>query len=332
MLKFGSLFLNSNVIQSPMAGCTDLPFRLIGREHGMELAFLEMISADALIRGTEETRELMRRSPDEKPLGAQLVGCNADAMAEGAKIIEDMGFDILDLNLGCPVPKVTGKGSGSALLTRPDDVKEIFEKVAKAVTKIPVTAKMRVGYDDASGEEAVRIAKIAEDSGFSAVCVHGRTRAQRYTNPIHLDAIRKVKEAVKIPVTGNGNVFTEVDAIKMRNETGCDGIVLGRGALGNPLVYKRIDAAIQGKPLPPKPELSEIKQTLLKHFKLEIEHNGERVGVLQMRKVACWYFNGLPGVAVFRTKINTCLSVSDMRHLIEDFDDQLNGCPSVISK
>ena len=320
MLQFKNLTLNTNVIQSPMAGCTDLPFRLIGREHGMELAFLEMISADALIRGTEETKELMRRSPSEKPIGAQLVGCNPDSMAEGARMIEDMGFDILDLNLGCPVPKITGKGSGSALLVRPDEVKEIFKKVAKAVTKIPVTAKMRVGYEDASGEEAAAIARIAEDSGFSGVCVHGRTRAQRYTNPIHLDAIRKVKQSVKIPVTGNGNVFTEADAIQMRDETGCDGIVLGRGALGNPWSYERINAAFHGKPIPPKPALSEIKKTLLKHFELELEHNGEHIGLLQMRKVACWYFNGHPGVAVFRTKINVSSSVLEMRRLIEDFE------------
>src|SRR3989338_1387147 len=167
MLKFKSLILNSNVIQSPMAGCTDLPFRIIGRSYGMELAFLEMISAEALIRGTEDSKELMKRLPNEKPIGAQLVGCNPDSMAEAAKIIEAEGFDVLDLNLGCPVPKITGKGAGSALLIRRDDAKEIFIKVAKAVKKIPVTVKMRIGYEDSSGKEAVAIAKLAEDAGFS---------------------------------------------------------------------------------------------------------------------------------------------------------------------
>lgn len=319
MLTFKSLELNSPVIQSPMAGCTDLPFRIIGRSHGMELAFLEMISADALIRGTEETNDLMRRLPDEKPLGAQLVGCNADSMAEAAGMIEDQGFDVLDLNLGCPVPKVTAKGSGSALLIRPNDVKEIFAKVAKAVKNIPVTAKMRVGYEDASGKEAVVIAKIAEDCGFSAICIHGRTRAQRYTSPIHLDAIRLVKDSVKIPVTGNGDIYSEEDAIRMKEETGVDGIVLGRGALGNPWIYNRVKAALTGKPIPALPSFQEIKKTLLKHFELELEHNGEYIGLLQMRKVSCWYFSKVPGVAEFRTKINVSSSVPEMRGLIEDF-------------
>ncbi len=286
----------------------------------MELAFLEMISADALIRGTEETNDLMRRLPSEKPLGAQLVGCNADSMAEAAKIIENQGFDILDLNLGCPVPKVTGKGSGSALLVRPDDVKEIFTKVVKAVKSIPVTVKMRIGYEDASGKEAVLIAKIAEEAGFSGICVHGRTRAQRYMSPIHLDPIRKVKEAVKIPVTGNGDIYTEQDAIRMKEETGVDGIVLGRGALGNPWIYNRVKAALNNESIPELPGFQEIKQTLLRHFELEMEHNGEHIGLLQMRKVACWYFAKVPGVALFRTKINACGAVPEMRALIENFE------------
>lgn len=319
MIQLKSLTLNSPVIQSPMAGCTDLPFRVIGRSKGMELAFLEMISADALIRNTPESRELMKHSPDEKPLGAQLVGCNPDSMGEAARIIESEGYDVVDVNLGCPVPKVTGKGGGSALLMKPNDVREIFRSIVKAVTKIPVTAKMRVGYEDASGKEAETIAKIAEDEGLSAICVHGRTRAQRYMSPIHLNAIARVKKAVKIPVTGNGDVFSEQDAIRMRNETGVDGIVMGRGALGNPWIYNRVKAALHNEPIPALPTFHEIKQTLLRHFELELEHNGPHIGLLEMRKVACWYFGKVPGVAQFRSKINVCSDVSVMRQLIEDF-------------
>ena len=303
-----------------MAGCTDLAFRLIGRSKGMEFAFLEMISAEALIRKTPECDELMKRIPEDRPLGAQLVGCNPDSMAEAAQMIEDLGFDVLDLNLGCPVPKITGKGAGSALLVRPDDTKEIFTKVVKVVKKIPITVKMRVGYEDASGKEAVTIAKLAEDSGLSGVCVHGRTRAQRYMSPIHIDAIKRVKESVRIPVTGNGDIFTEEDALQMKERTGVDGVVLGRGALGNPWIYKRIEAAFQNAPLPDPPTFGEIKETLLKHFELELKYEGDHIGLLQMRRVACWYFSKVPGVAEFRTKVNVCNSIPEMRRLIEDFE------------
>ncbi len=326
MLRLKSLTLESPVIQSPMAGCSDLPFRLIGREHGMELAFLEMISAEALIRGTEESQELMKRLPQEKPLGAQLVGCNPNSMAEAAKIIEDQGYDVLDLNMGCPVPKITGKGAGSALLTRPNDCREIFSKVVKATQHIPVTVKMRIGYEDPSGDEALAVAKIAEEEGLAGVCVHGRTRAQRYMSPIHAEAIKKVKEGVKIPVTGNGDIYNEQDALKMVESTGCDGVVLGRGALGNPWIYPRIQAALAGKKIPPPPNFEEVRRTLLRHLELEIEHYGERYALLQMRRVGCWYFSRMPGVAEFRTKINVCDGLEKMRDLIQKFNPLLTPC------
>jgi len=319
-LKLKNLMLNTSVIQSPMAGCTDLPFRLIGRSKGMEFAFLEMISAEALIRETPESEEIMKRTPEDRPLGAQLVGCNADSMAQAAQIIEDLGYDLLDLNLGCPVPKITGKGAGSALLIRPDDARRIFESIMKVIKKIPVTVKMRSGYEDPSGKEAILISRIAEDCGLSAVSLHARTRAQRYMGNADWAVIAKLKEAVGIPVIGNGDIFCAEDAKRMKQMTGCDGVMLGRGALGNPWIYRQIQAVFEDHPAPEKPTFADVKAALMNHLALEIDFIGERKGLLQMRRVACWYFKDMPGAAQFRTKINVCQSVSEMKKLIDDFE------------
>ena len=206
-----------------MAGCTDLAFRLVARQYGMEFSFLEMISADALVRQNSKTLQLLKSSESDRPLGAQLVGCNPETMGAAAAIIEEMGFDLLDLNLGCPVPKVTAPGGGSALLREPETAQKIFESVIKKVKRIPVTAKMRKGFSDVSGKEAVRIAQLAEQSGLSAVTVHGRTRVQGYSGPADWEAIARVKEAVRIPVFGNGDVFSADDAARRpegeRNES-----------------------------------------------------------------------------------------------------------------
>jgi len=322
MIQLKNFKLKTKIIQSPMAGCTDLAFRLVAREHGMEFAFLEMVSSEALVRNASKTFSLLKSVEKDRPLGAQLVGCKPEVMGQAAAMIEDMGFDLLDINCGCPVPKITGPGGGSALLIEPDTTKKIFENVVKNVKHIPVTVKMRKGYVDTSGDEAVRIAKLAEDAGLSAVTVHGRTRAQGYSGTADWEAIRKVKQAVKIPVFGNGDVLNGDDAKRLIETSGCDGVMIGRGGLGNPWIYKSIESVLKGGAPSQKPTFEDIKKTALKHFELEVETEGEKMGVLKCRKIMCWYFQGQPGVAEFRNKINFATTAADMRRLIEEFGAQ----------
>ena len=319
MLQLKNLTLKSNVIQSPMAGCTDLAYRLISREYGMEFSFLEMVAAESLIRDNEGALELMKTVPEDKPLGAQIVGCRAEAMGEAAKIVEDMGFGLLDINMGCPAPKIAGQGAGSALLSRPDEAGKVFDAVVKNIKKIPVTVKMRLGVEDASGDEAVAIAKIAEKSGIVAITVHGRTRAQGYSGTADYHAIGKVKQAVKIPVIGNGDVLSGEDAKRLLEISGCDGIMIGRGGLGNPWIFKNVERVLNGGAPLPEPTLEEKKKALLKHLDLELAHRDEKMTVLHMRRIACWYFKNLPGVAEFRGAINVCQNAPDLRRLIENF-------------
>lgn len=325
MIKLKSLTLKSGVIQSPMAGCTDLAFRLVAREYGMEFAFLEMVSADALVRKNEKTFNLLKSVEKDKPLGAQLVGCNPDTMGEAAAMIEDMGFDLLDINCGCPVPKITAPGGGSALLIEPEKTKKIFEAVVKNVKNIPVTVKMRKGYTDPSGDEAVRLAKIAEDAGMCAVTVHGRTRAQGYTGTADWEAIGKVKKALKIPVLGNGDVLNGADAQRLMNVSGCDGVMIGRGALGNPWIYRSIENTLKGEAAPfTEPTLEEKRAAALKHFEYEVQTEVEKLAVLKFRKIACWYFKEMPGSAIFRGKVQQIERADEMREAIQNFGKELS--------
>lgn len=305
-----------------MAGCTDLAYRLISREYGMEFSFLEMVAAESLIRNNDGALELMKTVPEDRPLGAQLVGCRAEAMGEASKIVEDMGFDLLDINLGCPAPKIAGQGAGSALLSRPEEAGKVFDAVVKNIKKIPVTVKMRLGVEDASGDEAVAIAKIAEKSGIVAITVHGRTRVQGYSGTADYHAIGKVKQAVNIPVIGNGDVLSGEDARRLLEISGCDGIMIGRGGLGNPWIFKNVERVLNGVEPLPEPTLEEKKKALLKHLELELAHRDEKMTVLHMRRIACWYFKNLPGVAEFRGAINVCQNVPELKRLIENFGPQ----------
>ena len=318
MIKLGKLSLKTPVFQSPMADCTDIAFRLIARKFGLELAFTEMISAEALVRENKRTLPLLRRVRGDKPLGAQLVGHDPVSMGRASAMIEDLGFEILDLNFGCPVRKVTGPGAGSALLRRPDLAMEIFKNVMAHVKKIPVTVKMRAGFTDPTGKEAIAIARLAEEHGLAAVTVHGRTRAQGYTGKADWNVIGLVKNALKIPVFGNGDIFSPEDVKRMMEITGCDGVAIGRGALGNPWLYSVIRSALSGH-TPHDPSLEEKKLVALEHIRLEVQYEGEKMGVLRSRKIAAWYFKGCPNVAHFRDKINRATTLKEICSLIKNY-------------
>lgn len=303
-----------------MAACTDLPFRLVAREKGLGFCFLEMVSAQALVRENEKTRRLLQTAPQDRPLGAQLLGCDPANMAQAAQIIESMGFDLLDLNLGCPVRKVVGNGEGSALLREPEKAAKVFKAVRNAVKKIPVTVKMRKGFQDESGEEAVRLARIAEDEGLCAVTVHGRTQRQGYAGKADYAAIGKVKRAVSIPVIGNGDVIDARAAQALKQISGCDGIMLGRAGLGNPWIYGNLDKIMAGSTEPfYAPGAKERRDSLLRHFDLEIQHLGERMAALNMRRIVFWYTGGLPNAKSLRVAVCRTMDLAFIRRLIEDF-------------
>ena len=319
MIKLGKISLKTPVFQSPMADCTDIAFRLIARKLGLKLAFTEMISAEALVRENRRTLPLVRRVRGDKPLGAQLVGHNPVSMGKAAAMIEALGFDVLDLNFGCPVRKVTSPGAGSALLQHPDIAEKIFQNVMAQVKKIPVTIKMRTGFTDPSGKEALCLARLAEEHGLAAVTIHGRTRAQGYTGKADWGVIGLIKKAIKIPVFGNGDIFTPEDAKRMMEMTGCDGIAIGRGALGNPWLYAGIRAVLSGH-IPKEPSFKEKKRVALEHIRLEVQYEGEKTGVLQSRKIAAWYFRGYPNVAQFRNQINRATTFKEISSLIKNFN------------
>ena len=319
MIKLKNLEIRSGVIQSPMAGCTDLAYRLLSREYGMEFCFLEMVSAEALVRGNDGTEELMKTVPADSPLGAQIVGCRPEAMGEAARMVENLGYALLDINFGCPVPKIYGNGAGSALLNKPAEAREIFHATRKGAKNIPVTVKMRLGVNDASGSEAAEIAKIAEECGLDMVTVHGRTRAQGYSGNADYEAIRRVKEAVNIPVIGNGDVNSGQDALRMKKIAGVDGVMIGRGGLGNPWIFKDVAEALDGKTAVSEPSFEDKKRVLLQHLELELAHRDEYTAVMHMRRIACWYFKNIPGAAEFRGKVTQCKTAREMRELIESF-------------
>jgi tRNA-dihydrouridine synthase B len=307
------------VTQSPMANTTDLAFRLIAREHGLRFAYLEMISSEALVRDSEKTKDLLKSMPEDRPLGAQIVGCNPEVMGRAAAILDAMQeFEVLDINLGCPVPKVTGPGGGSALLREPEKARAIFTQVKGSTKRLPVTVKMRIGYSDTSAKEAIRIAQIAEECGLAAVAVHGRTRSQGYSGKADYEAIGKIKRAVSIPVIGNGDVVDAQSALRLREISGCDGVMIGRGALGNPWIYQEVEAALTGNNNGVHPDFEMRKTVLLRHLDLQSKYDGPRC-YLPMRRIACWYMKGTPNATRFREQVNKAQSVEEVRTHIEEY-------------
>lgn len=301
-LKIGNVTIDSPVILAPMAGVTDLPFRLLCRRKGAGLLCMEMVSAKAIYYHNRNTEALLEIHPEECPVSLQLFGSEPALMGEMAKRIEERPFSILDINMGCPVPKVVNNQEGSALMKNPKLAGEIMSAVVKAVQK-PVTVKIRKGFDE-NHINAVEIAKIAEDSGIAAIAVHGRTREQYYSGKADWDVIRQVKEAVSIPVIGNGDVTDPYSAQKMMDETGCDGVMVARAARGNPWIFRQIDEYLS-KGTEPKPvEPEQIRQTILEHAALMVKYKGEYLAIREMRKHISWYTAGMKNSAAFRGRIN----------------------------
>ena len=315
-LQIGNVTLKNNLILAPMAGVTDLPFRLLCKEQGAGLLCMEMVSAKAILYKNKNTEELLTIDPRENPVSLQLFGSDPDIISEIAKQMEDRPFDILDINMGCPVPKVVNNGDGSALMKNPTLAGEIIEKTVRAIQK-PVTVKIRKGFDE-DHVNAVEMAHIAEESGAAAVAVHGRTREQFYSGKADWDIIRQVKERVSIPVIGNGDLLTAEDVIAMENQTGCDGFMIARGAEGNPWIFRQILHYFEtGKQLP-KPDFSEMTEMLLRHAKMQLEFKGEYTGIREIRKHAAWYTAGYKNSSKLRGRINEVENYGQLEALFRE--------------
>lgn len=316
-MKIGNLELNNTVFLAPMAGVTDLPFRVLCKEMGCGLVYSEMVSAKGILYGSENTEKLLTVEEKEHPVAVQLFGSDPELLGAMAKKIEAYPIDIIDVNMGCPAPKIVKNGEGSALMKNPKKVGEIVKAIVSSQSK-PVTIKFRKGFDE-SCVNAVEIAKIAEANGASAVAVHGRTREQYYSGKADWDIIRQVKNAVNIPVIGNGDVFSPQDAKALFDTTGCDAIMIGRGAQGNPWIFQRTAHFLATGELLPDPTAAEKAQTALRHARMLIAYKGEYIGVREMRKHISWYMKGLKGAAELRGQINKAQDYKSMEELMRGY-------------
>ena len=316
--KIGSVEIENPFVLAPMAGITDLPFRLLCKEQGAGLLYTEMVSAKAISYHNRNTVSLMETDPKEHPVALQLFGSEPELMGEVAKSIEDQPFDILDINMGCPVPKVVNNGEGSALLKDPALIREIIKAVSGAVRK-PVTAKMRIGFEGAD-VDPVEIARIMEDAGAAAIAVHGRTRQQYYSGRADWETIRRIKEAVSVPVIGNGDVHSPEKAEAMFRETGCDAVMIGRAVRGNPWIFREMNHYFATGELLPGPSLEELKEEILRHARMQIEKKGEYTGIREMRKHVAWYTAGMRHSAGIRRESNLISSYGELERLLERFN------------
>ncbi|MDO4975850.1 MAG: tRNA dihydrouridine synthase DusB [Eubacteriales bacterium] len=302
------------IFLAPMAGITDLPYRMLCKEQGCDVMVTEMVSAKALFYGNKNTIPLMETNEMESPIGIQLFGSDPELMGEMAHKIEDQGFAFIDINMGCPVPKIVNNKEGSALMLNPELAGKIVAAIKRHVS-LPVTVKFRKGFNDELGDP-VEFAKVLEANGADALAVHGRTREQFYSGKADWDAIRRVKESVSIPVIGNGDIFHGMDAIRMREETGCDGVMVGRGAKGNPWIFREIKAVLSGEELPGRPSTSEVVEMLLRHARLSIQSKGEFTGIREMRKHTAWYTAGMHGSSKLRDAVNQVTNYEELEKLL----------------
>ncbi|MFQ7574640.1 MAG: tRNA dihydrouridine synthase DusB [Lachnospira sp.] len=315
----GNVEIKNNVVLAPMAGVTDLPFRLLCKEMGCGLLYTEMVSAKAIMYNNKNTEALLKVTPQENPIAVQLFGSEPAVMSEIAKRIEERPFDIIDVNMGCPVPKVVNNGEGSALLKNPKLVGEIVEAMAKAVKK-PVTVKIRAGFDETS-INAPQIAHVIQESGGAAVAVHARTRQQYYSGHADWDVISRVKEAVSIPVIGNGDILCGEDAVKMFEQTKCDAVMIGRGAQGNPWIFKQINDYMTNGTEFTKPSANEVCDMIMRHAGMLIEAKGEYTGIREMRKHFAWYTAGMKHAAVLRNEVNHVEHIEQLEELVNKMRD-----------
>lgn len=315
-MQIGNVVLQNNLILAPMAGVSDLPFRLLCRKQGAGLVCMEMVSAKAILYGNKNTEGLLEIDQGEIPVSLQLFGSDPDIISEMAKRIEERPFAILDLNMGCPVPKIVNNGEGSALLKDPKLVEKILTKTVRAIKK-PVTVKIRKGFDE-EHVNAVEIAKIAEGCGVAAVAVHGRTREQYYSGQADWEIIAKVKQAVSIPVIGNGDVVDGPSAKALLTQTGCDGIMVGRAAQGNPWIFRGIEHYLRTGEVQERPTGKEVYDTILSHAEMELAHKGEYTAVREMRKHISWYTAGYPNSAALRRRINAMESFEELKEALSE--------------
>ena len=312
--KIGNVRIENPFVLAPMAGVTDMPFRTLCKQQGAGLICMEMISAKAISFHNKNTIALMKIDPCEHPVSMQLFGSEPELMAEVAKSIEDKDFDILDINMGCPVPKVVNNGEGSALLKNPELIVQIIKSVSSAIQK-PVTVKVRIGFENAP-VDIVEIARRAEDAGAAAIAVHGRTRQQYYSGTADWDIIRQVKEAVSIPVIGNGDVDSPLKAEALLKQTGCDGVMIGRAVRGNPWIFREMNHYFQTGELLPRPSSEEIREMILRHARAQIALKGEFTGIREMRKHVAWYTAGMRHSAGLRRASNTIESYEALQELL----------------
>lgn len=318
-LKIGNVTLDNPLVLAPMAGVTDLPFRLLCKEQGVGLICMEMISAKAVLYNNKNTEQLLKIDERECPVSMQLFGSEPEIVSGIAARLEERPFAFLDINMGCPVPKVVNNHEGSALMKNPKLAAEIVRQTVKAISK-PVTVKIRKGFDD-DNINAVEMAKYLEDAGASAIAVHGRTRAQYYSGEADWDIIRQVKEAVTIPVIGNGDIVDGASARKMLDDTGCDGIMIGRACRGNPWIFSQVKTYLETGKEANKPSISELKEMIMRHAKLMVDIKGGYTGMHEMRKHVAWYTAGYPHSAQLRRQTNEIETLDDLQRLLDIMPD-----------